>query len=99
MVLGFLRGEPAKEHTDYLRKARHSPLRPIHRDLASTSDKLFSDLNNQISKTPLCEWVRRDWIYDETWVAMDARVTDTREGAQRTARKLSRRICAGLRTD
>ena len=99
MVLGCLRGDPAKELTDYLSKARRFPLRPIHRDLASTSENLFSELNNQTPQAPLREQVRQDWIYDETWSAMDARVTALREGAQRTVRQLSQRICAGLSMD
>ena len=36
MVLGCLREEPAKDLTDYLRKAHRFPLWPIHCDLAST---------------------------------------------------------------
>ena len=45
MVLGCLRGEPVRGLTDYLRKARRFSLLPIHRDLASTSYKLVSDIN------------------------------------------------------
>ena len=38
---------------------------------------------------PMREIVRQDWIYDETWAAMEARVTARQEGAQRTIRQLS----------
>ena len=89
MILGCMRGDPEKELTDYPHKAIRSPLRPIHHYLASTPDKLFSDLKTQIPKPPLREIVRQDWIYDETWAAMEARVTARQEGAQRTIRKLS----------
>ena len=63
------------------------------------SDNIFSDLKTQIYKPPLLDCVRRTWIYDETWVAMYNRVNARREGAQRTIRKLIRRIRAGLSTD
>ena len=89
MVLGCLMGEPAKDLTEYLRKARRLPLRPIRRDLASASEKLFSDLNNNIPNNTLLERVRRAWISDETWADMDARVTSHREGDHRTIRKIS----------
>ena len=52
MVLGCLGGEPAKELTDYLCKTRRSPLRPLCRDLAFASDKLFSEINSQIPNPP-----------------------------------------------
>ena len=45
MVLGYLRGEPAKDLVGYLRKLRRFPLRPLsplNCDLASARDKLFS---------------------------------------------------------
>ena len=89
MVLGCLMGEPAKDLTEYLRKARRLPLRPIRRDLASASEKLFSDLNNNIPNNTLLERVRRAWISDETWADMDARVTSHREGDHWTIRKIS----------
>ena len=41
MVLGCLRGEPVKELTGYLLKARRFPFRPLRRDLASAPDKIF----------------------------------------------------------
>ena len=53
----------------------------IHIDPASTSDKLFSEINTQTPKPPLLEWVIPDWISDETWASMDARVTARQEGA------------------
>ena len=74
---------------EYLRKAHHPPLGPIHRYLASASDKLFLELKTHTPKPPLRERVRRDWIYDETWASMDTRVTARQEGDQRTVRKLS----------
>ena len=70
-----MRGEPRKELTDYLRKARRFPLWPTHGNVVSSSDKIFSELKTQIFKRPLRERVGRAWIFDETWVAMDARVT------------------------
>ena len=48
---------------------------------------------------PPREWVKPVWIYEETWAATEARVTDSREGDQRTVHKLSRWIRAGLITD
>ena len=53
MVLGCLRGDPAKDLTDYLCKARRFPLWPIRCDLAFASDKVFSELKTQILKPPL----------------------------------------------
>ena len=99
MVLGCMRGEPEKELMDYIRKSRRFPLCPIHCDLASTSENIFSDLKNKTPKPPLREQVRRDWISDKTWEDMDARVTALWEGDQRTVWQLSRWICTGLRTD
>ena len=52
MFLGCLRGEPAKELTGYLHKARSFPLRPLCRNLALAPDKLFSELKTQIPKPP-----------------------------------------------
>ena len=89
MVLGCLRREPTKELTEYLRQACRPPLWHIRRYLGYTSDKIFSDLRTQIPKPPLHDQVRQDWIYDETWAAMDARVTACWEGAHRTIQKLS----------
>ena len=99
MVLVYMRGYPTKAHTDYLQKARHFPFWTIRRKLASASDKLFPDLKNQILKPSPSERVRQAWISDKTWAAMDARVTARQEGDQRTVRKLSRRIRAGIITD
>ena len=99
MFLGCLRWDPEKELIGCLRKACRFPLRPLCRDLAATSDKIFSDLNTQIPNPPLHERVRRAWISDKTWAAIDARVTARREGVQRNVRKLIRRIHAGLSTD
>ena len=42
----------SKELTDYLRKAFRSPLFLIHRNIESTSDKLFLEIKNQIPKPP-----------------------------------------------
>ena len=78
MVLGCLRGDTAKELAVYLRKAHRFPLRPIRRNLALAPDKLFSKLKTQIPKPPLREQVRRAWISDETWLAIDVRVTALR---------------------
>ena len=64
MVLGYLRGDPAKELTGYIRKARRSPLRTLCHNLASAENKLFSEINTYISMPPLCKLVRRDWISD-----------------------------------
>ena len=99
MILGYLRGDPAKDIMGYLRKARRLPLRPLRHDIASDPYKLFSELNTQIPKFPLHKWLRWSWIYDKTWASIDARAIARREGAQRTVRKLSQRIRAGLRTD
>ena len=99
IVLGCLRGKPKKDLTDYLCKARRYPLRTIHRNLASASEKLFLELKTQIPKPPLCDQVRWDWISDEIWAAMDARINAIREGAHMNVRKLSRRIRVGLSTD
>ena len=99
MVLGCLRGDLEKELTYYLRKVCRFSLRKIRCRLASASDKLFSYLNTQIPKPPLHERVRRDWISDDMWAAMYARVTTLQEGGQWTVRQLSRRIRAGLSTD
>ena len=99
MVLGCLRGDPAKEITGYLRKARRFSLHPLCRDLVLTPDNLFSEFNTQIPKIPLCERLRRACISDKTWAAIDARLTVRREGPQRTVRKLIQSIHAGLRTD
>ena len=82
MVLGCLRGMPANELTGYLRKACYFPLRPLHRDLSSALDELFSELKNQIPKPPLCERVRWAWISDENLAAIDARLTARLEGYQ-----------------
>ena len=89
MVLGYLRGESAKDLTGYLRKACRFPLRPLRREILLAPDKLFSDLKNHILKPPMRERVRRAWIYDETWAAIDARVTACQEGDQRTVWQLS----------
>ena len=75
MVLGCLWGEAVKELTDYLSKAHRSPLRIIRHDLPCASENIFSDLRTHIHKPPLCERVRRAWIYDETWAAMDSGVS------------------------
>ena len=99
MVLGCLRGEPVKELTGYLCKARRSPLQPLRRKLVSAPEKLFSELKTHIPKPLLRERARRAWIYDKTWAAIDARVTARQEGAHRTVWKLSRKIHAGLKTD
>ena len=96
MVLVCLRGDLTKEVTYYLCKAHCSPLRPLCRDLALATENIFSDLKTQITNPPLRERVRQAWIYDETWVAMDARETVHWEGPQRTVRKLRRWISAGL---
>ena len=52
MVLGCLRGKPAKDLQGYLRKARHSPLFPLYWGLAYATDKLFSELNTHIPNPP-----------------------------------------------
>ena len=88
-----------KELTGYLRKGRRFPLRPLCCDLASTPDNIFPDIKTQIPNLPLRERVRGDWISDETWSAIDARVTALQEGAQKTFRKLVRRIRTVLSTD
>ena len=46
MVLGYLRGETAKDLTGYLPKACRFPLQPLCHDLAFDPDKLFSELKN-----------------------------------------------------
>ena len=51
-------GDPKKELMEYLRKARPFLLRPLRRNLALMSDKLFLDIKTQISKPPLRERVR-----------------------------------------
>ena len=99
MILGYLRGETAKDLTGYLRKALRPPLRPLYRNFVLTPDKLFSYIKTQIPNLPLRERVRRDWIYDKTWEAIDARVTARQEGDHRKIQKLIRRICTSLRTD
>ena len=99
MVLSCLRADPAKELTVYLCKARRFPLRPLYSDLASDPDEIFSEIKTQIPKPHLRERVRQDWISDDTWESIDARVTARREGYQRTVRKLSRHIRVVLRTD
>ena len=81
---------------EYLHKVCRSPLRPIHCDLESASDKLFSEIKTQIPNPPLHDRARQDWISNETWLAMDARVIVLWEGAHRTVQKLIRRILAGL---
>ena len=48
---------------------------------------------------PLREPVRRAWISEETWAAIDARVTARWEGAQRTIRKLGHQIRTGISID
>ena len=53
MVPGWLRGDPAKELTGYLRKAHRSPLQNLRRNLAAVLDKIFSDLKTHILKPPL----------------------------------------------
>ena len=59
----------------------------------------FSELKNWFPNLPLRGWVRQDCIYDETWAAMDAMVTERRERAHRNFQKLIQRISAGLITD
>ena len=59
MVLGCLRGGAAKELTDYLRKACHFPLQTLCCNIVSELDKLFSELNTQITKPPLHEEARQ----------------------------------------
>ena len=88
-----------KELTDYLRKAHRSPLRIIRHDLPCASEKILSDLKTHIPNPPLRERVRRAWIYDETWAAMDAGVTARQEGAHRTIQKIGRCICVVLSMD
>ena len=88
-----------KDLTDYLHKARRSLFQPLCCDLVSSPDKIFKELKTQTSKTPLHDQVRQAWIPDETWAAMDARVTESWEGSQRTLWKLSRQIYAGLSMD
>ena len=99
MVKSCLRGELEKDLTGYLCKSRRFPLWSLCRDLVSTPDKLFSEIKTQIPNPPMRERVRRAWIYDNTWSAIDARLTARREGSQRSVRQLSRYICAGLSTD
>ena len=99
MVLDYLKEEPAKDLTGYLRKARRLTLRTLRCDLLLAPDKLFSDINTQIPNPPLSERLRQAWISDETWAAIDTRVTAHQEGSQRTVRKLIRRIRACLITD
>ena len=89
MVMGCMRGDPVKELTDYLRKSHRFPLWTIRNDLPSASENIFLYLKTHIPKPPLRERVRRVWIYDETWAAMDAGFTACREGSQRTIRKIS----------
>ena len=62
-------------------------------------ENIFSDIKTKIPKTPLFERMRRDWIYDKTWEAIDARVTARQEGDHRKIQKLIRRICTSLRKD
>ena len=83
----------------YLLKSRRLPRRPLHCNLALTTKKIFSDLNTHISKIPLRERVRWDWISEDTRVSIDARVTARREGPQQTVRRLIQRIRAVLNTD
>ena len=52
MVLGCMSGDLEKELMDYLRKVRRFLLRPIRRDLASASEKIFSELKNQTPNPP-----------------------------------------------
>ena len=88
MVLECLRGGAVKDLTGYLCKALCFPLRSLHCDSASDQDNFFSELKTQIHNPSLHERVRRDWISDDIWVSIDARVTACREGAQQTARQL-----------
>ena len=55
MVLGCLRGDPAKELTGYLQKVCRFPLQPLRFNFLLALDKLFSELKNQISKLLLCK--------------------------------------------
>ena len=89
MVLGCLRGEPAREITGYLRKSRRFSLQPLRCGLVLMLDKLFSEIKTHTPQPPLRERVGRACIYDKTWSAIDARVTACREGDQRTVRQLS----------
>ena len=66
-----------KDLTDYLHKARRSLFQPLCCDLVSSPDKIFKELKTQTSKTPLHDQVSQDWIPDETWAAMDSRVTES----------------------
>ena len=97
MSMGYLRGELKEDLTGYLRKVHCLPLCPLHHNLASDPDKLFSELNTYIAKLPLCEQVRRSWVSDETCESIDSRVTALWEGDQVTVWKISRHICAVLR--
>ena len=89
MVLGCLRGDPAKELTGYLRKVPCSPLSPLSRNLVLATEKLFSEIKTYITKPPLRDRVIQAWISDKTWSSIDARVTVRQEGAKQTVRKLS----------
>ena len=99
LVLGYLRGDPLREHTGYLGRRERLPLRPL--TTPTREDGISADLPRAIPKPKAMEPHKNAWILATTWRLIDERFSTRQDPARDQAliRRLVRSINASLMED
>ena len=98
MVVGCLRSAPEREHTQYIRGRRKSPLRPP--SAPTREDGIFAALRRAVPKPHRRDRHKNEWISEKTWRLVDKRVSVQRGmGVHTRIWRLGRAIRTSLQGD